>query len=287
MSQPNSETMREEFARDGVTCVREALGRSELDELEKVFAYTAEHPGPLSQYLYPDSGSKVYTDFFNKAQWPRWRSVYEGTAVPHIVSTAWGCDDIWFFFEQIWWKSGGETRRTPWHQDASYTPIAGHHEAIVWIPLDPVKEENGLEFVRGSHRGPVYARSSFDPTDDTASGGDFGSMPPLPNIEADRDAYDIVSWAMEPGDVLVFSFSALHGGGATVAGGERRTVSLRYFGPDAVFQPQVERQEFGKQTHRKPAAGTFNEDSNPVAEMLGQLSPGAHYCDGPWPKLAR
>ncbi len=49
--------------------------------------------------------------------------------------------------------SGGDV--TPWHQDAAYRPPP-HHGGTVWLPLDPATFESGcLEYLPGSHRGPV------------------------------------------------------------------------------------------------------------------------------------
>ena len=59
------------------------------------------------------------------------------------------------------------------------------------------------------------------------------SLPRLPDIEAHRDDYEIVSFAVEPGDVVAFHPAMLHGGAATRPGKQRHTLSLRYFGEDA------------------------------------------------------
>jgi ectoine hydroxylase-related dioxygenase (phytanoyl-CoA dioxygenase family) len=271
-----------DFREDGVVCVRGALSARDLEAMHRLFAHEIANPGPLCKYLYPDDSATVYTDFFNRSQWDHYRDAYEGTAVPSIVSKVWGCQDLWLFFEQVWWKSGGRTRRTPWHQDASYTPIVGDHQAIVWIPLDEVSDEHALEFVRGSHRGPVYRTSNFAADDDTSSELDTDTIPPLPEIELARASYDIVSWGMAPGDILIFNFATLHGGGATPEGGERRTVSLRYFGPDAVYQPVVEGRQYGAQARGRRGAPV---ESNPLADMMAQLPPGSPYSSGTWPKL--
>jgi ectoine hydroxylase-related dioxygenase (phytanoyl-CoA dioxygenase family) len=152
-----------------------------------------------------------------------------------VVRTLWNDPNVWYMYEQVFLKEGGETRRTPWHQDSSYLPIEGRRIAVVWISFDPVAKENALEFVRGSHRGPMYDGSRFDPQDDTAPLYGDGSLPRLPDIEADRSRFDIVSWAVEPGDIVVFHPGVLHGGGATRHGTRRRTLSLRFFGDDCVF----------------------------------------------------
>jgi ectoine hydroxylase-related dioxygenase (phytanoyl-CoA dioxygenase family) len=137
-------------------------------------------------------------------------------------------------YEQVFVKTDGPTRRTPWHQDTPYLPVRGADVAVMWISFDPVAADAALEFVRGSHRGPLYDGSRFDPDDDTAPLYGDGSLPRLPDIEADRARWPIVSWATEPGDVLVFHPALLHGGAATAEATSRRTLSLRFFGADAV-----------------------------------------------------
>jgi hypothetical protein len=81
----------------------------------------------------------------------------------------------------------------------------------------------------------MYDGSAFDPADDTAPIYGDGSLPRLPDIEANRGAWDIVSFGVEPGDAIVFHPALLHGGAATRAGARRRTLSLRFFGADARY----------------------------------------------------
>lgn len=74
-----------------------------------------------------------------------------------------------------------------------------------------------LEFVKGSHLGPMDNTSAFDSDDDTKPILDDLD---LPDIEAERDAHAIVSWAVEPGDVVVFHATVLHGGQVVARGGQ-------------------------------------------------------------------
>ena len=85
-------------------------------------------------------------------------------------------------YEQIWLKEAAERRRTPWHQDLAYIPVGGDHLAVAWTNLDPVVKEDSLEFVRGSHRGPLFNPTAFDPRDPSASMFPDGEWPPLPDI---------------------------------------------------------------------------------------------------------
>jgi ectoine hydroxylase-related dioxygenase (phytanoyl-CoA dioxygenase family) len=223
---------------DGVVLLRGALSTDELRAVEHVYEYGRAHPSPGAYRAYPETGATFSIDTFNAANWDHYVEAYAETSIPDRVASLWGSDDVWFFYEQLFLKEGGSMRRTPWHQDSSYLPVSVEHVAVCWISLDPLTEAESLEFVRGSHRGPMFNTSAFDPDDDTKPADETLDLPRLPDIEANRDAHDIVSWAIEPGDVVVFHANVLHGGAPISPGRRRRTVSLRYFGADAVYSPR-------------------------------------------------
>ena len=259
--------MNQDLARDGVVCVREALDADEVQRVLDVYEYGRAHPSPGAYSVYQDTGATFYIDTFNAANWDAYVPAYRDTAVPDVVADLWGSPDVWFFYEQLFLKEGDASmRRTPWHQDSSYLPVDGQHVAVVWIPLDALDEETSLEFVRGSHEGPMYNTSAFDPTDDTRPVVE-GTLPRLPDIEGSRDDYDIVSFAVEPGDVVVFHANVLHGGAPTRPGQRRRTVSLRYFGDDATFAP---RSAPATDPEGARASGT-------LADAFSSIEPGAKF----------
>ena len=107
--------------------------------------------------------------------------------------------------EQLFLKEGGRSRRTPWHQDTSYLRMKGTQLVACWISLDPLPREHCLEFgVRGSHRGVLHNGSAFADDDETAPLYKHSPLPRLPDIQARRDEFDIVSWDVTPGDIIVF-----------------------------------------------------------------------------------
>jgi ectoine hydroxylase-related dioxygenase (phytanoyl-CoA dioxygenase family) len=219
---------------DGVVCVRGALDPASLALAQAAFDWSLAHPSPAAN-RYAGGEGTFYQDLANPKAPPAYRTLIHDSCAADIAAALWGSSDVWFMYEQVFLKEGGESRRTPWHQDSSYLPVDGSRIAVMWISFDPVSKADSLEFVRGSHRGPMYDGSRFDPNDDTAPIYGDGSLPRLPNIEAERDRWDIVSWAVEPGDVLVFHPGVLHGGAPTHHGTRRRTLSLRFFGDDAVY----------------------------------------------------
>ena len=60
----------------------------------------------------------------------------------------------------------------------------------------------------------------------------------MPDIAANRDQYEFLSWDMEPGDCLVHHSLAVHGaGGNRSATQRRRAISTRWFGDQAYYRP--------------------------------------------------
>ena len=97
---------------------------------------------------------------------------------------------------------------TPWHQDTSYGLADSHRIVRVWMPVDHVPRETGIEVVRGSHLWKVER-------------GWAGRIE-VRDIEANRRAFDIVGYEVDAGDVVAFNYRSLHHAGANVNFSEKR-----------------------------------------------------------------
>ncbi|QLH50730.1 MAG: phytanoyl-CoA dioxygenase family protein [Candidatus Accumulibacter cognatus] len=260
-----------EFVRDGVTVVRGAFDPGGMQLAERAYRWSMEHPGPNANRVLGGQPGSFYQDHANPSAWPAYRPLLYGTSLTDLVADLMGSRSLWLLYEQIWLKHGGETQRTPWHQDLSYVPMAGDHLATAWLNLDPVPRERSLEFVLGSHRGPLYNPTAFDPVDPVAAMFAPGVWPSLPDIEAQRARWPIVSWDVNPGDLVVFHPAMLHGGAPTRANERRRTISLRFFGDDAccAARPEAGLCEVDKLTGEEAC-------NDPMAAMARQ-SPGAPF----------
>jgi len=66
-------------------------------------------------------------------------------------------DDVTWKGEHMIMKPAGYGSPTPWHQDQAYHSPDHHFTNVnIWVPLEDATIENGcMQFVRGSHRGPV------------------------------------------------------------------------------------------------------------------------------------
>ena len=229
--------LQHRFRRDGVVHVPRAFSEGETARLEEFWQFCIDHPGPAATRFYVDRMERApgleaaraladrepgfsYQDVGNPANRARLEEIVHLPGVESIVAATFGARSAWCMAEQVFLKEPNSPR-TGWHQDISDARVEGMDAVTVWMSLDPVSAAESLELVRGSHLGPVYD-SYYAPA---------GSAP-IPDIEGHRDAYDIVSFACQPGDAVLFHFGVLHGGGQTGAGTTRRSLALRFVGPD-------------------------------------------------------
>src|ERR1700676_2232110 len=160
---------REAFRTNGVVCLKDAIDPASLRMAEESYNWSLAHPGAAaSNFSQPDSSATFYQDLANPNAIGAYRRMLEESPAADLAAALWDTRNVWFMYEQVFLKEGGQSRRTPWHQDSSYLAVAGDDLLVMGISFDPVGARDALEFVRGSHRGVLYNGSSFDVDDDTA-----------------------------------------------------------------------------------------------------------------------
>ena len=149
-----------------------------------------------------------------------------------------------FFFDAVFVRSAGTQFRTPFHQDEPYWSVEGFDVCSAWMPLVPVERASALEFVAGLHRWTQkFRQENFGAlTGDGRDRVEFddGTMS-FPDIEGNRDAYEILGWAMESGDVLVFNARIIHGGSGNLAPDrDLKVFNTQWLGDDVrvLFRPE-------------------------------------------------
>jgi ectoine hydroxylase-related dioxygenase (phytanoyl-CoA dioxygenase family) len=233
--QPVTEADIRTYENDGVVCVRGAFDRAWIDLLSLGFNRVAAEKGPDAADHAPEEGAgRFFTDIDLARRDADFARYVHASPAAEIVSVLMRSTRINFFFDTAWAKGPGVRKRTNWHQDQPYFTINGSQNCTLWLPLDPAAAGIALEFVCGSHRWGRW----FDPLSTTDAKPFFRDCPyePIPDIERDRAAYDIVSWDVEPGDCLVFHGLTVHGaGGNPQAAAWRRAHSSNWLGDDMVF----------------------------------------------------
>ena len=121
-----------------------------------------------------------------------------------------------------------------------------------------------LEFVAGSHKGPWLMPRTF--MDNQAKWFPEGSLQDLPDVEADRGAFPIVGWEIEPGDVVCFHMLTLHASGGVEGPNRRRVFSVRFMGDDTRHAPRPWKTspEFPGLVDQLPAGAEMNHPLFPL-----------------------
>lgn len=235
----------EEYARDGVIVLR-GLFADWVEPLRRGVERLMAQPSPLERSYKPADGSApFFQDLCNWQRIEEFRAfVFESAAGP-AAARLMHSKTARFFHDHVLVKEPGTSIVTPWHQDSPYYCVGGEQSVSFWIPLDPVPRETSLECVAGSHLwGVSHKPKRFDGTDLYEN----DSMREMPDIDAHREGYRIVGWAMQPGDAVAFNFRTVHGAAANLSRGTRRRVfSARWVGDDAIF---VDRQGKGSPPFR-------------------------------------
>ena len=209
--------VKQRFLADGAIKLPNFLDDAALERCRECYDWSVKHPGPFSAY----EGS--YNDIANPEAVKVYESMLRAIPFGDFLAELWESENVWFWAEEILVKEAG-TKRTYWHQDTMSLPFTGEHLANFWITFESLPKTNSLEIVRASHHGPLYQPRC------------------IPDIEAERrqdpTSWDVLSWAITPGDVIVFHPGALHGGAPVdAAHPDRHSLSLRFFGEDTTYRP--------------------------------------------------
>lgn len=179
-----------------------------------------------------DGSAPFFQDYCNWSRIPSFRQFVLHSAAAEIAAALMVSETAKFFHDHTLVKQPGGSTVTPWHHDQPYYCVEGRQNVSFWIPLDPVTEEISLRCIRGSH----LWEDEYSPTRFNGSKlYEHSRFKDLPDIDANQSEYDIVSWALEPGDAVAFHFRTLHGAKGNSTARSRRVFSARWVGDDAVF----------------------------------------------------
>lgn len=222
------------FQRDGVVVIR-GLFKDWLALLEQGVQQNEQQPGPWFKDYSPEkTQGQFWADYCNWQRIQPFKDFIEQSPAAYIAKTIMGAKHVRIFHEHVLVKAAGSNKATPWHHDAPYYPVDAQQTLSLWIPLDPVERESAIEFIAGSHQwGQHFRPQSFN-----GEYYDHGAAKEviLPDIDAQRDAYDIVGWALEPGDAIAFDYLTVHGAPGNLSNTHaRRAVSFRWLGDHAVY----------------------------------------------------
>ena len=223
----------ENFRRDGAAVLRGAF----TDWVEVLRAGVernmVEPSADVRIYQGENGAGRFFGDYCNWDRIPEYKDFIFNSQAAGVGRQVMGSKTVRLFHEHVLVKEAGADVPTPWHQDQPYYCVDGSDTVSLWIPLDCVPRERTLEFIGGSHKsGKFYRPERFNKTALNENDG----LEPVPDINGNRAAFNILGWALEPGDAVAFTYLTLHGAPANNSKvDQRRAFSLRLIGDDARY----------------------------------------------------
>ena len=224
----------DQFHQDGVTVLR-GFFADWVEVLRRGVDFNIANPGPDGRfYTGEHGGGRFMTDYCNWQRIPEYRDFIFNSPAAMIGRELMGSGKVQLFHEHVLVKEASADVVTPWHHDLPYYSVTAPQSVSLWLPLDEVPRERTLEFVAGSHRmGKEFQPQRFNGNPINEGDG----LESIPDIEANREAFDILGWALSPGDAVAFDFRTLHGAPANKSkSAMRRAFSVRLVGEGARFR---------------------------------------------------
>ena len=222
-----------EFQEKGVTALRGVFSNW-VDLLRKGVDANMADPDPNARiYTGKDGGGRFFVDY---CKWTRIREYKEfifNSDAAAVGAELMESKLVQLFHEHVLVKEASTGVPTPWHQDAPYYCVDSAKTVSLWIPLDDVPRETTPEFISGSHKwNKFYRPQRFDGSALNENDG----LEDIPDINGNRADFDILGWAVEPGDAIAFDYRTIHGAPANASkSNQRRAFSLRLVGDNARF----------------------------------------------------
>lgn len=238
-----TEAQIDDFQNDGVVLLRNAVSQDWCERLTACAEAQLNAPSQWANNPAPGAEKdRLFTDRYLWQSNDTIRDYVFHSPCAQLAAQAMRSQSARFYFDHLLIKEPQTTSVTPWHQDIPYWPFLGKQICSIWLALTPATvASSAMEFVRGSHLDDVYYQAQvFGARDDHPNDDWTGrsQAAPVPDIEANRDAYDIVGWDVEPGDAVIFSAWTLHWARGNDSATQRRVaISTRWLGDDAIWHP--------------------------------------------------
>jgi len=226
----------EAYERDGVICARGLFPDEWIERMSAAVDRVVENPTLMGNVVSMKDANFSGDLFLWKVDDDFRDFVFDSPAA-RIAQQALGSRVVRHFYDQLFIKPAGCHVPTPWHHDVTFWPVdvESRNLCSLWITFDPVdRASSGLEFVKGSHRWPERFKAVTPNYDRYMMSSDLADAP---DIDADREDYDLFCPDMERGDVLLFNAHVVHGSSANYSTDRsRRAFSSRWCDDSVVFE---------------------------------------------------
>ena len=226
----------ESFRQDGVVCLRYVFGPEWLELIEQGIERALGGASTDLDIAKKDGDAGTFS--FSSHAWRQVEPFRQFIFESPIADIAWSMLDtrlLVLFYDFLLIKQPrSDNAATPWHQDHSYYPLDGIKAINCWTALDEIPMESALRFVRGSHKAAILYRAvDFDDADKEYRHARKDLALP-PEIDNDPEL-EILTTAMQPGDLLVWSSYTLHSAAGNRFDKRRAAFSVNWLGDDITY----------------------------------------------------
>ena len=204
----------DDYQKHGVVHLRKVFDREWLISLREGIAKNMETPSPRFEARTSGKSLARYCeDYWVWSLISEFETFVRSSPAGKIGAILMDAKRVNLVMDNWFLREGSAESRAPWHHDISYFDFEGTM-CVLWLPLEAANSNETIEFVRGSHLWDrlfmrVWFKNHQSEEEPQWVNGHFYEPPP--DINADRERYDIISFDVDEGDCLVFDIRTLHG----------------------------------------------------------------------------
>ena len=228
-----SDTHVDAFAKQGAVYLP-GLFANWVDVIDAGIARNMAEPSEFGAENVEEGGAgSFFDDYCNWQRIPEFEQVIRESGIRDTAAALMRSERVQLFHDHVLVKEPGTPKATPWHSDSPYYFVSGMQNVSFWIPIDAVRDAT-LRLISGSHlwKKDVLPTRWLPEADFYPAADEYL---PVPDPDADPDAFRVLEWPMEPGDAVAFNYRSVHGARGNYARTRRRALSLRFVGDDARF----------------------------------------------------
>jgi len=224
----------DEYFTNGVVLLKNIIEPKWIQELQKGVELNFKNPSKYKCVYEKNNNVELfYDDYCNWQIIKEYKNFIFNSNIANIAKDLMQSKKVNLFHEHVLIKEAKSQKKTPWHQDQSYYCVNGQDNCSIWIPLDPIAKNISPEFIIGSHKwNKQFLPIKFFGYNYEQKDNEFEN---IPNIEENRNKYQILSWKLNLGDAVAFNFATIHSAPENKSTNRRRAFSVRFTGDDSTY----------------------------------------------------
>jgi len=215
MSQILNDNEIKKFNKDGAILIKDKFDIKWIEKLKVGINKAKINPSPRFTNHTKDKKLPSYLeDFWTWDLHEEFTDFVYNSPTAKIASELLGAKKINLVMDNWFFREAGSKSKPPFHHDISYFDFEGSM-CVLWIPLEPVKKQDGIAWVKGSHLwNKLFLRTRFN--DGHRVDGEAGIVNGkkyeiTPDILKNKNNYEFLEWDLEVGDCVYFDIRTLHG----------------------------------------------------------------------------